>query len=37
MLKNYLLNYALRHDMMNQPFVDVYKSWIKELEEAYKL
>lgn len=34
---NYLLDYAVRHNMMDKPFESVYKSWIKELEEAYEL
>ena len=33
---NNLLDYANKHNMMNQPFEDVYKSWIKELKETYK-
>lgn len=32
----YLLNYAKRHNMMQQPFTVVYQAWSKELEEAYK-
>ena len=34
---NNLLDYANKHNMMNQPFEDVYKSWIKELKETYEL
>ena len=33
---NNLLDYANKHNMMNQPFENVYKSWIKELKETYK-
>lgn len=34
---NYLLDYAKRHNMMNQSFENVYNAWSKELEEAYEL
>lgn len=34
---NNLLDYANKHNMINQPFEDVYKSWIKELKETYEL
>lgn len=34
---NNLLDYANKRNMMNQPFEDVYKSWIKELKETYEL
>lgn len=32
----YLLDYAKKYNMMKQPFISVYQSWSKELEEAYK-
>lgn len=32
-----LLNYANKHNMNNQPFENVYESWIKELKETYEL
>ena len=32
----YLLDYARKHNMMQQPFISVYQAWSKELEEAYK-
>ena len=31
----YLLDYARKHNMMQQPFISVYQAWSKELEEAY--
>ena len=31
----YLLDYAKKHNMMQQPFISVYQAWSKELEEAY--
>ena len=31
----YLLDYARKHNMMQQPFISVYQAWSKELAEAY--
>ena len=33
----YLLDYAKKHNMMQQPFISVYQAWSKELEEAYSM
>lgn len=31
----YLLDYAKKHNMMNQSVISVYQSWSNELEKAY--
>lgn len=31
----YLLDYAKKHNMMNQSVVSVYQAWSEELEKAY--
>lgn len=33
----YLLDYAKKHNMMQQSFISVYQAWSKELEEAYSM
>lgn len=33
----YLLDYAKKHNIMQQPFISVYQSWSKELEEDYSM
>lgn len=33
----WLLDYAKKHNMMQQPFISVYQDWSKELEEAYSV
>ena len=31
----YLLDYARRHNMMQQSFINVYQAWSEEVEKAY--
>lgn len=33
----WLLNYAKKHNMMQESVTNVYQAWSKELEEAYSV